>query len=165
MGKPANRENEWDLMNDDFNDGLTYWNLEENGNVEITEQDGIATIKALKDECKEPDYKAQLQQNNTGNVLKAGETYYVEVKAKVDDPSVRTLRLEFCGDKRKTDMIFEEANEWQIFKSQEYTPEADVTGGGLRVGLLLAEYNVKYTMDVDYIRIVKNNLLIYGLQN
>lgn len=158
--KPANRENEWDLMNDDFNDGLIYWSLEENGNVEITEKDGIATIKALKDKCEEPDYMGQLQQNNTGNVLKAGETYYVEAKAKVDDPSVRTLRLEFCANaggnpNAKTDMIFEKANEWQIFKSTEYTPATDISGGGLRVGLLLAEYNVKYTMDVDYIRIVK----------
>lgn len=158
--KPANRENEWDLMNDDFNDGLTYWNLEQNDIVEISEKDGIATIKALNESSKEPDWKAQLQQNNTGNVLKAGETYYVEVKAKVDDPSVRTLRLEFCANaggnpNAKTDMIFEKADEWTVFKSSDYTPTADISGGNVRVGLLLAEYNVKYTMDVDYIRIVK----------
>ena len=90
----------------------------------------------------------------------AGETYYVEVKAKVDDPSVRTLRLEFCANaggnpNAKTDMIFEKADEWTVFKSSEYTPTADISGGNVRVGLLLAEYNVKYTMDVDYIRIVK----------
>lgn len=153
--KPANRENEWDLMNDDFNDGLLYWSLEENELVDITEKDGIATIAALKDSSTQPDWGAQLQQNNTGNVLKAGETYYVEVKAKVDNPSVRTLRLEFCGPTRKTDMIFEKADEWQVFKSQEYTPETDVAGGSLRIGLLLGEYNVKYTMDVDYIKIIK----------
>ena len=52
-------------------------------------------------------------------------------------------------------MIFEKADEWTVFKSSEYTPTADISGGNLRVGLLLAEYNVKYTMDVDYIRIVK----------
>lgn len=155
------RENEWQLMNEEFEDGLKYWNKEENDWISITENDdATVTIAATKDSGSDADWKAQLQQNNSGNVLKAGETYYVEVKAKIDTTDVRTLRLEFCANdggntNAKTDLIFTTANEYQVFKSAEYTPTKDISGGALRVGLLLGEYSAKYNLTVDYIKLIK----------
>lgn len=158
----ADLENPYSTANSDFTDGLNWWTKEENGIVTITHdaEEGAAVIEAVNNSSNEADWRAQLQQNNVGNKLTAGETYYVEVRAKVDNPDVRTLRLEFCANaggnaNAKSDLIFTEADTYQVFKSAEYTPTADVTGGNLRVGLLLAEYNVKYTLTVDYIKIVK----------
>ena len=151
-------ENPYDTYNGDFDLDSMFWNLEENGHITIDFVDGTAVIKSTKDSSTEADWAAQIQQNNVGNTLTAGETYVLQVVAKIDNPNVKTLRGEFCATPNanaKFDLVFDATDTYQTFTSQEFTPVEDVTGGNLRVGLLLAEYSQAYTLTVDSIQIVK----------
>lgn len=156
------RAHEYSTLDGQFTSGTKFWNKEENGLVKISENkaDNTVTIAATKDKGSDADWKAQLQQNSIdGQILRSGNSYKAIVKAKTTNKDVKTLRLEFCagaGNKAaKTDLIFNANDTYQEFETAVFTPENDVTGGALRVGLLLAEYSAKYSLTVDYIQIVE----------
>ena len=156
-------EEDWEVANGDFDEGLLGWTAEENGLVTINDnEDGTVTIKSVGEEGSSDnnDWRAQLQQNDAGNKLTAGYSYQMEVRAKIktSDPStLRTLRLEFCAgagnSSAKTDLIFEENDTYVTFTSATFTPNADVSGANYRVGLLVGEFHQAYELTVDYIHV------------
>lgn len=158
---PYVRETPHEVMNGDFDMGLKHWVKEENGAVAITDNgDGTVKIASTQESrVGQPDWTAQLQQNNNGGVLAAGKTYKAVVKAKINVTGVHMLRLEFCAGagntNAKVDMAFTAADTYETFETAPFTPGEDVTGGGYRVGLLIGEYNKGYELIVDYIHIVE----------
>ncbi len=156
-----NPENPYEVYNSGFELGERYWNQEENGIINIDfNEDGEAVINTVVESSNVENWRAQLQQNNVGNVLTAGETYVLEVVAKIDNPAVTSLTAEFCanagGNPNPTfPMEFDAADTYQTFRSTEYTPTADITGANVRVGLLLGNFTQGYALTVDSIQIVK----------
>lgn len=158
---PYERETVYEVMNGEFDLGLKHWVKEENGFVAISDL-GDGTVKIASTQAgptNEPDWKAQLQQNNNGGILEAGHTYKAVVSAKLNNINVRTLRLEFCAGagnpQAKVDLSFTAADTYETFETATFTPENEVNGGNYRIGLLLAEYSEAYELIVDYIRIVE----------
>ena len=156
------REFEYSTLDGEFTKGTKYWVKEENGLIEIKDDraNGTVVIKSLKESTREPDWRAQLQQNNIdGQKLTGGKKYKAVVKAKTTNKDVRTLRLEFCAGAgnpaAKKDLTFSANDTFETFETEVFAPAKDVSGGALRVGLLLAEYNASYTLTVDSIQIVE----------
>lgn len=157
---PYVRTNDYEVMNGDFEMGLKHWVKEENGAIAITDnKDGTVKIASVVESHMEPDWTAQLQQNNNDGILHAGHTYVASVKAKTNNVALKTLRLEFCAGagnpNAKVDLAFDAADTYQVFETATFTPAEDVTGGAYRVGLLLGEFGSAYELTVDYIYITE----------
>ena len=153
---------EYDTLDGNFEYGVKFWIPEENDivKIEADKTNQLVEISSVKTAPSgEPDWRAQLQQNNNGGILTANHAYKMVVEAKIDNINVRTLRAEFCAGagnpNAKKDMIFEAADTYQSFETEPFQPSSDITGGHYRVGLLLGEYNQAYHLTVKSIHVVE----------
>lgn len=158
--KPVEVTNEWDLVNGDFDEGLQFW-IQDNayGLMDYTDNgDGTVTIATKEGKTSNPtDWHAQLYQSGQQtNVLRAGQSYEIEMRAKINCENVDnfgTIRFEFDGDQHKTDIKFTANDEWIVVKSNVYTPTEDRVGS--RLGILLGQFNQSYSITIDYVHINK----------
>lgn len=162
------RPNEYNPLNGDFTYGFKGWTPEANPGavsdgkiaLETKAENGMVTMDFTTMKSGLPDWNAQLWQN--GITLDVGYVYTVKVTAKTSRElgDGEIIRIEFDGDKHKTDITGASAaadnklgTEMKTVVSKEYTPATKKTN--VRLGLLLAEAANPYSITIDKIEITR----------
>lgn len=167
------RVNEYDYLNGDFDENGAYWTFENGANqsvdgdplATVSYVDGTAVVSTRYTQKKDDsDWTVQMYQNVEGQVLRAGHTYKFVMNAKIDKIDVANIRIEFLNSAKdaisnqevKTDVIFDQADTYEIHESAEYTLTRDVNvNANPRITLLLGQYTSDYTLTIDSIHIVE----------